>query len=220
MKLRKDKRRDKLQFGADSAHRRAMPDDSPALFSKRDLRRQMRDALRSVPDDEKQSRSRSLLQHLRADNAWAPAAGGVVSLFGGLVEEPDLLPLIGWLHSRGARTAFFALAGSELLPREVKSPDDLRRGALGIWEPHPEKAPLLPLGSLSCILTPALAFGQSDGSRIGRGAGFYDRLFGHPEVAASRIGIAFDLQIVPHIPTEPHDARVHAIVTESGWIRF
>lgn len=197
-----------------------MSDDSPPTFSKRDLRRQMREALRTVPDDEKQSRSRSLMQHLRVDKTWLPAAGGIVALFGGLIEEPDLLPLIAWLQPLGLRAAFFALEGTELVPHEVKSPDDLRRGALGIWEPDPEKAPPLPLSGMSCILTPALAFGQSDGSRIGRGAGFYDRLFAQPEVTAARIGIAFDLQIVPHIPTEPHDARVHAIVTESGWIRF
>jgi 5-formyltetrahydrofolate cyclo-ligase len=106
------------------------------------------------------------------------------------------------------------------VPYEVRSPGDLRRGMLGIWEPVIDPARFVATADLTAILTPALAYGQSDGSRIGRGAGFYDRLFARPEVKARRIGIAFDLQIVPHIPTEAHDARVNAIVTESGWIRF
>lgn len=196
-----------------------MPDTNPVGLPKRELRRQMREALRSLPDDEKQSRSRSLLQHLKTDGGWLPG-GGTVAMFGGLPEEPDLVPMIDWLQAKGLRTAFFAVDGDHLVPFATRSADDLRRGMLGIWEPVVDAHRRVSVSSLTCILTPGLAFGQSDGSRIGRGAGFYDRLFAHPEMNASRIGVAFDLQIVPHIPTEAHDARVHAIVTESGWIRF
>lgn len=197
-----------------------MPETNPATLPKRELRRHMRESLRAVPDDERQSRSRSLLQHLKTDSGWLNGGGGVVALFGGLPEEPDLLPLIEWLHASGLRTAFFAVSSDQLVPYEARSAGDLRRGMMGIWEPVTDDARKIPLSSLTCILTPGLAFGQSDGSRIGRGAGYYDRLFAHPDLTAARVGIAFDLQIVPHIPTEAHDARVQSIVTESGWIRF
>ena len=179
----------------------------------------MRDALRAVPGEEMRSRSERILRHLMTDVTW-PGKGGTVALFGGLPEEPDFLPLLPWLHEKGARTVFFAISGKDLVPYEVRTPGDLRRGTLGVWEPMVDPALLVSPADLTVILTPGLAYGQSDGSRIGRGAGFYDRLFAQPEVKATRIGIAFDLQIIPHIPTEPHDARVHAIVTESGWIRF
>ena len=196
-----------------------MSDTNPSTLSKPELRRSMRDALKTVPVDEIQSRSRNLLHHLTLDQTWL-GKGAVVTLFGGLPGEPDFLPLLPWLHDKGARAVFFAVSGQDLLPYEVRSPDDLRRGTLGVWEPVLDPARLVADSDLTTILTPALAFGQSDGSRIGRGAGFYDRLFARPGVTARRIGIAFDLQIVPHIPTEAHDARVEAIVTESGWIRF
>lgn len=143
-----------------------------------------------------------------------------MALFGGLAEEPDLLPLIPWLRGRGARAAFFAVRDRALVAYEVRAPDDLRRGTLGVWEPVMDEARLVPPGQLTVILTPALAFGRGDGSRLGRGAGFYDRLFAHPDVTARRIGIGFECQLLTDIPTEPHDARVGAIVTESGWVRF
>ena len=196
-----------------------MPDSNAAALSKPALRRSMRAALRTVPAAEMAHRSKALVHHLVADDAWL-TRNGMVALFGGLPEEPDLLPLLPWLHQKGARTVFFAVTGSDLTAHEVRTSADLRRGALGIWEPVPDPARLVAPGNLTTILTPALAFGQSDGSRIGRGAGFYDRLFARSDVGATRIGIAFDLQVVPHIPTEAHDARVDAIVTESGWIRF
>ena len=33
--------------------------------------------------------------------------------------------------------------------------------------------------------------------------------------AVARIGFAFDQQIVPSIPCEPHDVEMHAVVTDS-----
>jgi hypothetical protein len=53
----------------------------------------MRAALRSVPAEEMQSRSKSLLHHLMIDDTWL-CAGATVALFGGLPEEPDFLPLL------------------------------------------------------------------------------------------------------------------------------
>ncbi len=196
-----------------------MPDVNATPTAKPLLRTTMRDALRAVPAEEIQNRSASLVHHLTSDAGWL-CEGAVVALFGGLPGEPDFFPLLPWLHEKGARAVFFAVSGKELVPYEVRAPEDLRRGTLDVLEPVTDSARKVKRAKLTAVLTPALAFGQSDGSRIGRGAGFYDRLFADPAVVARRIGIAFDLQIVPHIPTEPHDAKVDAIVTESGWIRF
>ena len=37
---------------------------------------------------------------------------------------------------------------------------------------------------------------------------------------ASRVALAFDAQVVPSLPREPHDARLDAIVTESRTLLF
>ncbi|MBX7209568.1 MAG: 5-formyltetrahydrofolate cyclo-ligase [Verrucomicrobiaceae bacterium] len=179
----------------------------------------MLSTLRALPADEVARRSDLVISHLVHPGQWC-GPGAVAALFGGLPGEPDLLPLLPWFHGRGVRVVFFAVEGRRLVPCEVRSADDLRRGALGVWEPVVEPARLVAPADLTVILTPALAFGRCDGSRLGRGAGFYDRFFADPRITARRIGIGFDLQVLSAVPVEPHDARVHALVTESGWTLY
>jgi 5-formyltetrahydrofolate cyclo-ligase len=59
---------------------------------------------------------------------------------------------------------------------------------------------------------PGLGFTRT-GARIGYGAGYYDRwLAAHPRT--TRIGVAFECQLVAVLPQEPHDIRMHHVVTE------
>ena len=68
------------------------------------------------------------------------------------------------------------------------------------------------------ILVPLLAF-DSQGNRLGYGAGYYDRTFATlPN--AFRLGCAFAAQEFDEIPTGPNDAKLHAIATENGLLRF
>jgi 5-formyltetrahydrofolate cyclo-ligase len=68
------------------------------------------------------------------------------------------------------------------------------------------------------FLVPGVAF-DPRGARLGRGAGCYDRaLVRHPR--AARIGLAYELQIVPSLPEATWDVRMDAVVTEArvlGW---
>jgi 5-formyltetrahydrofolate cyclo-ligase len=65
---------------------------------------------------------------------------------------------------------------------------------------------------------PGVAFSE-DGLRLGRGGGYYDATLGALP-AAARIGLAFDVQLVPALPREPHDARMDAIVTDARVLAF
>ena len=64
-------------------------------------------------------------------------------------------------------------------------------------------------------LVPGVGFDAS-GIRLGRGAGFYDRALvelrslGHVYV----VGLAFECQVVPVLPSDPWDQRVDVVVTE------
>jgi 5-formyltetrahydrofolate cyclo-ligase len=66
------------------------------------------------------------------------------------------------------------------------------------------------------ILVPGLAFGRN-GSRLGRGAGFYDRfLSAHPN--ALRAGVAFSDQVLDSLPEDPHDQRMDILLTDAGMV--
>ncbi|MGI9586525.1 MAG: 5-formyltetrahydrofolate cyclo-ligase, partial [Acidimicrobiia bacterium] len=68
---------------------------------------------------------------------------------------------------------------------------------------------------LDVILVPGLVFGR-DGSRIGRGAGMYDRFLADAPRGVVRIGIGSDNTLVDSVPMEPHDQPMHWVATESG----
>jgi len=68
------------------------------------------------------------------------------------------------------------------------------------------------------ILSPLLAF-DAMGARLGQGGGYYDRTFAaRPDVI--RIGFAYAGQEVAHLPVEPHDIRLHGVLTETGYRPF
>lgn len=197
-----------------------------APIAKAALRQAMRATLRAFSAAEKAEASARILAHLTGE-PWlrdtagsAPAAPGsddVIALFGGLPSEPDLLPLLPWLRDRGARAAYFAIVDDVLQPFEVRSTADLHRTSFGVWEPLIVPSRQLDAACLTALLIPGLAFAPSSGLRLGRGRGYYDRLLARPGVVAPRIGVAFHCQLVPDIPPEPHDAALHALVTEEGW---
>ena len=72
--------------------------------------------------------------------------------------------------------------------------------------------------SFDLVLVPGLAF-TAEGERLGRGGGFYDRLLSSPGFRAFKVGVCFDRQMRETLPMEPHDQRVHRVVTEKGFLQ-
>ncbi len=181
------------------------------------LRREMKGRLREV-SDARLAQSLSLVtEHLKEGLADLGEAD-CVGLFGGLRGEPDLVKDLGpWLRGRGAATAVFSFGPDGMIPRKVVSEADVQRGALGVWEPVPARAPALRTNALTVVLVPGMAFSRS-GERLGRGGGYYDRLLHEVGLKARIIGVAIDSLLGDSLPMEPHDQRVQEIVTDSGWI--
>lgn len=98
--------------------------------------------------------------------------------------------------------------------------NQLLDGVWGIREPNPARCDELAPGKLEFVLSPGVAFDQR-GGRIGYGKGYYDRLLESCSAQGGKFAIvagAFDHQIVPSVPMEPHDVPIDTIVTESRQI--
>jgi 5-formyltetrahydrofolate cyclo-ligase len=97
---------------------------------------------------------------------------------------------------------------------------DLVKNSYGIFEPTPAE---IEIAKASAILIPALRVGR-DGSRLGRGAGYYDRALANVPAHATggpiRICLVFDDEVDESVPSEPHDALVDLIVTPSRIIQI
>jgi 5-formyltetrahydrofolate cyclo-ligase len=84
---------------------------------------------------------------------------------------------------------------------------DLEAGVWGLRQPGVDAPVVVP----EVLFMPLVGF-TAMGDRLGQGGGYYDRyLAAHPQVTA--IGMAWDVQEVPELPTELHDMRLSAIVT-------
>jgi 5-formyltetrahydrofolate cyclo-ligase len=112
----------------------------------------------------------------------------------------------------GKRTCIpvFNVASNIYEMAEVSTTTQYRIGHYGIREPI---APVLaPMSTVDLISVPGVAFDRH-GHRLGRGGGYYDRLL--EGFSGYSVAVAFDFQILPHIPSEAHDRPVDTLVTET-----
>jgi len=148
---------------------------------------------------------------------FSPPPGTVVSAFWAMPGELDLRPLLEALHARGCICALPVVVARNT-PLEFRSWEPgvaLVTSRFGISEPGPERPVVRPRHSL----VPLLAF-DDDGFRLGYGGGFYDRTLAGLRADGAgpflAIGAALAAQRHATLPREPFDARLDALVTESG----
>jgi 5-formyltetrahydrofolate cyclo-ligase len=88
---------------------------------------------------------------------------------------------------------------------------NLRIGTFNIPEPNPDKSRFIYPNDLDIILVPGISF-DLNGNRLGYGKGFYDRTLLNKDVYT--IGLAYDFQIIDHIPYRKGDIKVNMIISE------
>jgi 5-formyltetrahydrofolate cyclo-ligase len=150
---------------------------------------------------------------------FAITAGSVVSGYSPIRSEIDPVPLMRALAAQGARLALPAVMarGKSLAFRAWSAGDRLMLGPLGILEPSPAAAELIP----DIMLVPLAAFDRA-GHRIGYGAGHYDYTLAHlrkgKPIAA--IGVGFAVQEIEAVPALPHDVALDYVLTETEVFDF
>jgi len=94
----------------------------------------------------------------------------------------------------------------------------LAPGLWGIREPIVERCERLDtLNEVEFALLPGVAFSKN-GSRLGYGGGFYDKLLARMTLRPTLVAAAFELQILERIPQEATDVKVGWIITEQRTI--
>jgi 5-formyltetrahydrofolate cyclo-ligase len=188
----------------------ALSDPAQAKAALRLVLRDQRRALATRIPDAGQ-RAAALLPDARL-SGWSFAAG--YRPRGG---EIDPRPLMARLAAAGAMLALpVALdRDSPLEFRAYDTGDRLEPDAYNIAAPTAEA----PLARPDLVIAPLLAFDRR-GGRMGQGGGHYDRTLAglRAEGPVFVLGLAYAAQEVAEIPAEPHDQRLDAILTETGYI--
>jgi 5-formyltetrahydrofolate cyclo-ligase len=184
--------------------------------SKGDLRKIALDARDALATAERATASEKLAARALP---FEIAAGAIVSGYSPIRSELDPVPLMRKLADRGAKLALPAVParGKSLVFRAWSPGDRLTLGPLGILEPSPAMAELIP----DIMLVPLAAFDRL-GHRIGYGAGHYDFTLAHLRKVKpiTAVGLAFAAQEIKAVPALAHDVALDYVLTEKKALDF
>lgn len=180
-------------------------------MTKSDIRRMMRARRKALSPDLRAAAAARVAQELPS----RCPEGAVIAVYFASPEEIDLGPFIEKMLACGRTVAAPRWNGVGYTLARVRgiSQGDLRRGPMAILEPAQDD-PVLP-GDVGVWIVPGLAFTRG-GKRLGYGGGWYDRMMVGSAEGASRIGVAYDFQVVGDLPAEPHDVPLTEIFECSG----
>ncbi len=181
--------------------------------AKRLLRRSMQETLRSLEPREIRLRSVEACDRLMELEEVREA--GLVLGFMSMAAEIDPGRAMQECLDEGIAVAVPVVdeASRELDMIEIETLDTraFRRDRFGILTPIAGRR--IRASEVDAIIAPGLAFDRR-GGRLGRGAGYYDRLLVRVPEHCTVIGFGLSAQLVESVPTGPLDRRVHRIVTD------
>lgn len=179
---------------------------------KKQIRKQALKARRSLSPQDKLSKSQKIQTQLITLPEFQKAHK--ILLYHNLAEEVSTTNLI----EHFLKEKYLILPRVEekkLVLHHIDGFRPLKKGGLGVYEPHLENTVVEP-STVELAIIPGVAFDKNK-HRIGFGKGFYDRLL--KNLNCPVVALAYQCQIVEVIPNEEHDEPVHIIITESQTIK-
>lgn len=187
---------------------------SPDNSSKTAIRRELRQKLAELSSSEVHRKSLAACALVAATPEFQSASVVMLYLATPLEVDASQLALKAWTAGKTVVVPKVSWDQKRMLPIEINSlTSGLTTGQFGIREPAAGSP--IPLNLIDFAIVPGLGFTQ-DGHRIGRGMGFYDRFLGQKEFLGVSCGLAFEEQIVPHLPMLDHDIPVAMLATDQS----
>ena len=192
------------------------------------LRRELRQRRRSLSPSQ---RAKAHLQfaHLLLSSHWASRllrAGRRIAVYFAYGHEADLKHVIELARRRRCTLYLpvitnFRHSRMRFVRYEVDSA--MRVNRYGIAEPEHRHAEVVPTRHLDVVLVPLVGF-DAHGSRLGSGAGFYDRSLHHLREGRrwrkpKLIGVAYECQRVARLQPDRWDVPLDGILTERSLTR-
>ncbi len=185
-------------------------------MDKTELRHLALDRRRGIDAGTRQ-RAGECLASLLVPSHPALSSARVVAGYLSLPDEIPPEPLMAALHGTGRIVVVPAWDAEARTYRFRRwSPGaPLRVGPMRVREPADGE--IVPDRDVDVALVPGLAFDRH-GRRLGFGGGWYDRMLARCRPGAVFCALAFEEQLVPKVPAEPHDIRMHWIATPKGCV--
>ncbi|UDY37895.1 5-formyltetrahydrofolate cyclo-ligase [Dermatobacter hominis] len=202
------------------------PSDPDAADAFAAARRRGRSARSAMAPEQRAVATAAVHRALVAlDELRAPTGSGRVALSRALPGELDLGAAAEDLRRRGWTTWLPVVdpdppAGAPSMAfREWRPEDTLVVGAFRIEEPPADGRPDVAAEALDVVVVPCLAV-DLDGTRVGFGAGYYDRALADRRRRPLVVVAAFDAQVEPALlPRRPWDVPGDVVVTDRRTVR-
>ncbi|MDF7670271.1 5-formyltetrahydrofolate cyclo-ligase [Orbaceae bacterium ESL0721] len=187
--------------------------NSSAKNSAVQIRNQIREKRRQLPESERQQAEQIIYQKIKAHPAVSRA--NRIAIFLSFDGELNTHPIINYLWQAG-KSVYLPIVDplnrKNLLFLRYTEETLLIKNRFGIQEPPFEESNLLPYQELDIIFTPLVAFDER-GYRFGMGGGYYDRLLAnYQDEAILPIGLAFACQKVDCLDNQPWDVKLPEII--------
>ncbi len=181
---------------------------------KQTYRQRAKDAVRALGEEERQNLSKIACAHAATLGAYRQA--GTILAYQPIRGECSPMPLVALARREGKRVAFpLCVENRGLALYLARCEEDFLQGAYGIREPNPARCGHIMPDEIDFALIPGLAFDRAC-NRLGRGAGYYDRLL--ENFHGAKAGLAYSCQLFPCIPAGEWDVRMDFVVTNDGII--
>lgn len=191
---------------------------------KQDLRSQLKTKRSGLSADLQQQKSAKIVAIVRTSEAFKQATN--IGYYHSVRGEADPagvfeLTLSAENHKRFYLPVLSPNENQGLLFGEVTADTQFENNRFSIPEPVFNQKKLVTGESLDLVLVPLLGF-DSNGNRLGMGAGFYDRCFAFKKSGIAKpllMGFAYDFQQVDRLVPEEWDVRLDLIATEAQLIQ-
>lgn len=186
-----------------------------AEAAKSEIRTMLRQRIAAMSDAQRHAKSIAACSLLSASSEFATAQS--IMLYLATPQEVDTSPLAlrAWQHGKTVIVPKVSWDARRMVPVEITSlcNDQVTTTKHGLREPVAGNP--VPLQFIDMVIVPGLGF-STQGHRIGRGGGFYDRFLAQAEFLGISCGIAFEEQMIETIPMLDHDVPLCMLATDRG----
>ena len=179
---------------------------------KDDWRRELKQRRKAIDGEQRKRAGESAARRLAGSALWSQS--NVIAVYSPLSGEFDPTPIAERAWSDNKTVCLPKVDRSVMRFFLWEQDDALEAGAFGISEPTTDQE----IQHIDLLVMPLVGW-TLKGTRLGMGAGYYDRFLDQRgDRVGHCLGLAFDCQQEPALDelAEPHDVRIPTILTESA----
>ena len=186
-----------------------MPDS--VADAKRALRADLRERRQARSDRERDAATAGVTAQL--DRLIDDLGATSMSCFLSTPTEPGTHEFVERAVARGIRVLLPITRADGLLDWAVATPDaDIAEGLFGLPEPVADVVGPMAVDEVDLLVIPAAAIAR-DGTRLGWGRGYFDKMIGSMQHRPPIYAVVFDAEVFDELPHDDLDQPVSGVVT-------